>query len=276
MGACLPAGSPGFFSYNNSEQLTFCSAVPACPSVSSSEDSLPPGPLSEAIISFESEPSHFEAYCCDPVRKEVSSVWCWGFATKAKRAQRSALQILTHSSFPTQPSLQLQRMRDPFPREIASTEPHVQSLTHRLGFLMAEAWLRLETQMHVTCLLILFCSRFVSQVEPFEDAPDSQGAVNMVLRLRWGAPNAILTVWHEPFFLLSKIRKPKVLAADCHISSGGAFFLSWNWVRRRTWPDFDLPLSPWLCYHRLPCLAPTPSSPPFSSAVCLLLLMEAF
>lgn len=57
------------FSCNYSEQITVCSAVPACPSVSSSKDSLPPGPISEAIINFEKEPKHFEVYCCDSVRK---------------------------------------------------------------------------------------------------------------------------------------------------------------------------------------------------------------
>lgn len=61
------------FSCNNSEQLTDCSAVPTCPSVSSSKDSLPPGPISEAIINFENEPNHFEVYCCNPVRKYSKS-----------------------------------------------------------------------------------------------------------------------------------------------------------------------------------------------------------
>lgn len=75
-------------------------------------------------------------------------------------------------------------MRDIFQKEIASAEPNVQSLTHALRLLITQALHCCETHMRVTFLLI--CSLFVAQVEPFEDAADSQGAVNMVLRLRWG------------------------------------------------------------------------------------------
>ncbi|TNN03051.1 hypothetical protein fugu_000080 [Takifugu bimaculatus] len=103
--------------------------------------------------------------------------------------QRELLHILTEclgdycpSSFPTPPTLQLQQARDIFQNVIASAQPNVLSLTRGASFLIAEALLRCGTHVLVTFLFI--CGRFLTQVEPFEDAPDSQGAVNMVLRLR--------------------------------------------------------------------------------------------
>lgn len=103
--------------------------------------------------------------------------------------QRELLHSLTGcigeycpSSFPTQLTLQLQQARAIFQKVIASAQPSVLSLTHGASFLIAEALLRCGTHMHVTFPFI--CGCFLTQVEPFEDAPDSQGAVNMVLRLR--------------------------------------------------------------------------------------------
>lgn len=109
---------------------------------------------------------------------------------------RELLHILTEciceyspSSSPAQPALQLQQARDIFQKVIASAQPNVLSLTHAASFLMAEALLRCGTHMLVTFPFI--CGCFLTQVEPFEDAPDSQGAVNMVLRLRYVAANEI-------------------------------------------------------------------------------------
>lgn len=127
--------------------------------------------------------------------------------------QRELLHILTEclgdycpSSFPTPPTLQLQQARAIFQNVIASAQPNVLSLTHGASFLIAEALLRCGTHVLVTFLFI--CGRFLTQVEPFQDAPDGQGAVNMVLRLRLVAANE-MTVWKEPFFLLHKSRQKK-------------------------------------------------------------------
>lgn len=71
--------------------------------------------------------------------------------------QRERLHILTEcnceyrpSSFPTQPTLQLQQARDIFQKAIASAQLNVLSLTRGASFLIAEALLLCVTHMLMT------------------------------------------------------------------------------------------------------------------------------
>lgn len=155
------------------------------------------GPFSEAVVILKMSQSILR---CIVVIQSGNKSHSYSALLPLMPRQWELLHILTEciseycpSSFPTQPTLQLQQetlFRKGLP---------LLSLICCHSLMVLLFWLQ-KLCSSVLMTFPFICGCFLTQVEPFEDAPDSQGAVNMVLRLRQVAANE-LTVWKEPFFL---------------------------------------------------------------------------
>lgn len=102
------------------------------------------GPFSEAVVILKMSQSILR---CIVVIQSGNKSHSYSALLPLMPRQRELLHILTEciceycpSSFPSQPTLQLQQARDIFQKAIASAQPHLLSLTHGASFLIAPLW----------------------------------------------------------------------------------------------------------------------------------------